>query len=386
MSNPHDSRTQSLPNLLAQASSPCFAPLSTPLLSPDLSDAAAISLLHTLVGTPSLSGQESRVAQVIQGWCESRHIPCEVDQAGNAVASFGPVDARPLIILLGHMDTFPGAPPVRIENGTLFGRGSVDAKGPLAAFLVAAARSASRLTSRVLVIGAVEEETTTSRGARHIASRYTPDACIIGEPSGTNGYTIGYKGRLVIELRVARSGAHSAGPAGSAADAAFDWWTRVLADVEGLNSGRTGAFDRLQASIRSTNCTHDGITDVAALLAGFRLPTWMNPGDLAARLPALPEGASLSIAGAERAIRVDRSSSVARALSGAIRAQGLAPTPLVKTGTSDMNVVGATWDCPIAAYGPGDSALDHTPNEHLSLADYITAINILQHTLTSGTL
>jgi LysW-gamma-L-lysine carboxypeptidase len=284
------------------------------------------------------------------------------------------------------MDTFPGTPPVRIDNCNLYGRGSVDAKGPLAAFLLAAARAAPHLTSRVLVIGAVEEETTTSRGARHIASAYTPDACIVGEPSGTSGYTIGYKGRLVVDLRVARSGAHSAGPGGSAADAAFDWWTRVLADVEHLNTGRTGAFDRLQASIRSTTSTHDGITDVATLLAGFRLPTWINPGDLVARLPTLPDGASLSINGAERAIRVDRSSSVARALSGAIRAHGLSPTPLVKTGTSDMNVVGATWTCPIAAYGPGDSNLDHTPNEHLPIADYLTAINILQHALTSGTL
>lgn len=372
-------RTHSQPLLqpLAEASSP---PAS------NLSDAAAIALLHTLVDTPSPSGQEAPVAEAILEWCLARQIPCEIDGIGNAVASFGPADARPLIILLGHMDTFPGAPPVRIEGGNLFGRGSVDAKGPLAAFLVAAARAAPRLTSRVLVIGAVEEETTTSRGARHIASTYTPDACIIGEPSGTRNYTIGYKGRLVIELSVRRSGAHSAGPSGSASDVALEWWSRVLSDVEGLNAGHTGAFDRLQASVRATGSAHDGITESATLLAGFRLPAWMNPGDLAARLPMLPEGGTLSLSGAERAIRVDRSGSVARALAGAIRAHGFAPAPLVKTGTSDMNVVGATWTCPIAAYGPGDSSLDHTPDEHLPLADYIAAINVLQHALTSGIL
>lgn len=385
MNNQQTSDAAPLPNPVARASSPGLPPLQSSSSS-DLSDAAAIALLHTLVDTPSLSGQEAPVAKVILEWCLAHNIPCEIDQAGNAVATFGPPSARPLIILLGHMDTFPGAPPVRIDNGNLYGRGSVDAKGPLAAFLVAAARAAPRLTARVLVIGTVEEETTTSRGARHIASTYTPDACIIGEPSGTRGYTIGYKGRLVVELRVTRSGAHSAGPSGSASDAAFDWWSRVLADVEQLNAGRTGAFDRLQASIRSTTCAHNGITDAATLLAGFRLPTWINPGDLAARLPTLPDVASLSFNGAERAIRVDRSSPVARALSRAIRAHGLSPTPLVKTGTSDMNVVGATWDCPIAAYGPGDSDLDHTPNEHLPLADYLAAINILQHALTSGTL
>jgi LysW-gamma-L-lysine carboxypeptidase len=44
-----------------------------------------------------------------------------------------------------------------------------------------------------------------------------------------------------------------------------------------------------------------------------------------------------------------------------------------------MNVVGPLWQCPIVAYGPGDSALDHTPNEHLSLDEYWRAITVLEH-------
>ncbi len=47
-----------------------------------------------------------------------------------------------------------------------------------------------------------------------------------------------------------------------------------------------------------------------------------------------------------------------------------------KTGTSDMNLVGC-WNCPILAYGPGDSSLDHTPNEHLSLDEYDKTIDVL---------
>ena len=42
-----------------------------------------------------------------------------------------------------------------------------------------------------------------------------------------------------------------------------------------------------------------------------------------------------------------------------------------------MNIVGPIWKCPIVAYGPGDSTLDHTPNEHLDLAEYERAINVL---------
>jgi [amino group carrier protein]-lysine/ornithine hydrolase len=54
---------------------------------------------------------------------------------------------------------------------------------------------------------------------------------------------------------------------------------------------------------------------------------------------------------------------------------------VLKTGTSDMNVVAPVWKCPIVAYGPGDSALDHTPNEHLELDEFWKAVNVLEHTL-----
>ena len=46
-----------------------------------------------------------------------------------------------------------------------------------------------------------------------------------------------------------------------------------------------------------------------------------------------------------------------------------------------MNVVGPAWGCPILAYGPGDSSLDHTPNEHISLDEYWQAVLVLEQVL-----
>jgi len=54
------------------------------------------------------------------------------------------------------------------------------------------------------------------------------------------------------------------------------------------------------------------------------------------------------------------------------------PGFVLKTGTSDMNVVAPVWRCPIVAYGPGDSALDHTPHEHVSIDEYWRAILVLE--------
>jgi LysW-gamma-L-lysine carboxypeptidase len=46
-----------------------------------------------------------------------------------------------------------------------------------------------------------------------------------------------------------------------------------------------------------------------------------------------------------------------------------------------MNIVAPIWQCPIVAYGPGDSQLDHTPDEHLPLSEYLQAIAVLQNAL-----
>jgi LysW-gamma-L-lysine carboxypeptidase len=68
---------------------------------------------------------------------------------------------------------------------------------------------------------------------------------------------------------------------------------------------------------------------------------------------------------------------VARGLRGAIRGAGGDPRLLRKTGTADVNLYAAAWDCPAATYGPGDSALDHAPDERLSLAEFDRAVTVL---------
>ncbi|MGH2409287.1 MAG: M20/M25/M40 family metallo-hydrolase, partial [Chloroflexota bacterium] len=72
---------------------------------------------------------------------------------------------------------------------------------------------------------------------------------------------------------------------------------------------------------------------------------------------------------------------LARAMLAAIRAWGGQPRFAVKTGTSDLNVVAEPWTCPLLAYGPGDAALDHTPNEHIDLTEFDRSVAILRTAL-----
>jgi LysW-gamma-L-lysine carboxypeptidase len=89
----------------------------------------------------------------------------------------------------------------------------------------------------------------------------------------------------------------------------------------------------------------------------------------------------LHFSGHEVAHKSDKRNALVKAFLKAIREHGGDPKFKVKTGTSDMNVLAPHWCCPVVAYGPGDSALDHTPHEHISLQEYRRAINVLTRVL-----
>lgn len=355
------------------------------MISP-LTDDHALHLLESLVQIPSLSGQELVASEFLVEFMRSFGFDAHRDEAGNAVGIAGDPSPDAIeIVLLGHIDTVPGNIPIHREGDILYGRGTVDAKGPLCAYVAAASRTALPDGVRLVVVGAVEEECATSKGARHIAATRRPHACIIGEPSHWDGVTLGYKGRLLCECTITRDTAHTARPEPSVAESATAFWTRASSiDATALSTSPagTGHFHTIQPSLRAINTMSDGLKDTASLVIGWRLPPGVSPHELEIAVRAIAPGdATLRFTGHEHAHQSPRSCPVARALSVAIRANSGTPTPRLKTGTSDMNVVAPIWRCPIAAYGPGDSALDHTPTEHMRLSEYLRSIHVLVHAL-----
>ncbi|MEM9373028.1 MAG: [LysW]-lysine hydrolase [Planctomycetota bacterium] len=339
-------------------------------------------VVFDLVATPSVSGSEAAAVGVFVRHASALGLATEIDEAGNAIAHAGPADAPGHIVLLGHIDTVPGDLPVTLQDGVLHGRGSVDAKGPLAAMLIAASRARMPNGVRVSVAAAVGEETADSPGARHLAGQYRPDACIIGEPSGWDGVTLGYKGCLTISARCERESSHSAGPDGSACDALMAWWADAGHQLDAFNESHTRMFEQIQATVRQIQGGDDGVTQHADLIAGFRLPPGITPDRLAADLrDSAPSHIRLSHTGGEIAAHTDRRDPVVRSLSASIRDAGARPRHKLKTGTADFNVVAPVWNCPIAAYGPGDSSLDHTPSEHLIMSDFHRSIAVLSNTV-----
>ncbi len=101
-----------------------------------------IDLLHGLVKIYSPSTQEHTASEYFVAQMNSLGFRAFVDDAGNAVGILG--EGKRDIMMLGHIDTFHGYIEPRIEEGKLYGRGAVDAKGCLATFASAVAKVGTR--------------------------------------------------------------------------------------------------------------------------------------------------------------------------------------------------------------------------------------------------
>ncbi|MDR1623261.1 MAG: M20/M25/M40 family metallo-hydrolase, partial [Synergistaceae bacterium] len=115
----------------------------------------ARELLIRLVEIESVTDDEDRACDYLTrvlgsfGWAGARR-----DEAGNVAATRGPSTGREMV-LMGHIDTVPGGPPCRVEGDVLWGRGSVDAKGPLCAFIAGGGAAAIPEGWRLTLIAAV---------------------------------------------------------------------------------------------------------------------------------------------------------------------------------------------------------------------------------------
>jgi len=344
-------------------------------------------LLLGAVSIPSVSGSESEVAQfLVKAMRELGFSSAELDASGNAVGSRG--KGLMQVVLLGHIDTVPGDIAVKLEDGKLYGRGSVDAKGSFCTFVAAVSRLSSAALERATFtcIGAVEEEIPSSKGANFAVLRYRPDFVLIGEPSGWDAITLGYKGRLVVKVAVEKDNFHSAGEGRSSGDLLVDFVSqaRVCAERWNATQSEKGIFFQVQLTVQNLETQSDGLTQRAQATLGLRLPPALGPleAELFLReVGAGLEGLSLEFVGQEVPYRGEKDNTLTRALRLAIRAQGGNPRFKLKTGTSDMNVVAKHWTVPMVAYGPGDSSLDHTPFEHLELAEFEQAVAVLTEAL-----
>jgi putative selenium metabolism hydrolase len=181
-----------------------------------------IELTQRLVQTPGLSGAEGEVADRVEDAMNAlgfRNV--HRDALGNVVGFVGPQAETTALLFDAHMDVVPAAGEWRTDpfggeviDGRLYGRGSTDTKGGLAAAIcgAAAAAKSGRLSRQVAVSATVLEETLECAALGAVVENVRPEQVVICEPSNLT-IKLGQKGRAEILLTVAGIPSHAAFPA-----------------------------------------------------------------------------------------------------------------------------------------------------------------------------
>lgn len=184
-----------------------------------------VELCRTLVRSPSTSGHEDGVVAALKEFFESNGFDSvHVDRYGSIVGCIKGNRPGPKLLFDGHIDTVPVGDPAAwthdpfaavMEDGKIYGRGTSDMKGAVAAMACAAANFA-RETGRnfageIYVAGVVHEECFEGVAAREVSAYVKPDYVIIGEASQLN-LKIGQRGRAEIVVETFGKPCHSANP------------------------------------------------------------------------------------------------------------------------------------------------------------------------------
>jgi LysW-gamma-L-lysine carboxypeptidase len=335
------------------------------------------------------SGSEARLAELLNDEMASLGFHVARDQVGNVIGEVG--ERGPKILLCGHMDTVPGEIPVRLEDDWLYGRGAVDAKSALAAMLLGCNEASKRATApfRATVVGAVEEETS-SRGVKSLISQNSLyDLAVFGEPSGVGRLIIGYKGSLKLRATFQTLGGHSAAPwlSRNSLEESFEFWKTLKRSL--LQNDSSQKFTVITGCITGANAgeSEKSIPKKALLNIDVRIPPDVNPQQVIHKIANLAKKYEQKHPDVRTSLEfidqcpayIGPSNSIAvQAFRWAVKnCIGGQVELLKKTGTSDMNLFAQTHHVPMIAYGPGDSALDHTENERIFIREYLDSVEVL---------
>ncbi|WP_339209320.1 M20/M25/M40 family metallo-hydrolase [Paenibacillus sp. FSL K6-3182] len=331
----------------------------------------AFDLLNKVARIPSVSQDEHVLSHYLLETIKQPPVSGEIDHAGNIVFRKG--NGPHTLLLLGHIDTVPHVWPVRSDSKGITGRGIVDAKGCFVNFIHLLQEVDVPEQGSLLVIGAVEEEISSSKGAHFIRDHYKADAVIIGEPSGVESLTLGYYGLFKLEITIHRAQEHTAA---KDSQSVIDELYSVVSDIRVLV--RDIDPQSLSSLIDIEHQNERGFLTVKGTL-NFRISPaagndYWKKIDL-----SFGENVTVEILRATPGFSNSRTGSLVKAFVRSFAKQGKSIHYIKKRGTSDMNTLATTWDSvPMVAYGPGDSSLDHTNDEYLHYGEVEQTRTILK--------
>ena len=378
-----------------------------------ISAGEVVDLTRRMVAIPSYradEGWEAGVAQVLEDFLRRDGISAVrrpvVDGRENLIATLpGRAPGRPLLMLNGHMDTVPPSASMRypafaaeIHDGRLWGRGSVDMKGAVAALATAfvALRRAGVRPPRPVVFAAVVAEESGNLGTAALGRDGPPaDVAVVGEPSSLT-IIPAHRGVYRCELAVHGRAAHGSTPE-LGLNAIVQAARLIVALDERLPEMWRGQRHAvLGGPSVNIGTIRGGIaTNVVPDRCEFTFGKRYVPGDSPERIRADLEAVIAGSIGAGQAdiVRDEVFEAVARppldlpadhpltrTLRESIEAVTGRPAAVGRFQAFTDAAVLQAAGTPSVVFGPGDLALAHTDEEHVPLDALHAAARIYART------
>jgi LysW-gamma-L-lysine carboxypeptidase len=313
-----------------------------------------------------------------------------IDEAGNVIGELGA--GRPTVFLCSHMDTVPGHIPLKVTRNEIYGRGAVDAKSSLCGMIIAAVESVKEGFNGRIVVAAVTDEERDSTGMKCLLKTLpTVDYAVFGEPSGIHNITVGYRGRLQIKVVCETPPGHASVPSSfdNAIERAYEVWREIQSNLtRGDMKGVTSCITQIRGgefpNVAPGKCDFTVDIRIPLRVASTQVIDEVQETLKRYSLNNRNVNLNMKVEDVTEAFEADVRSDLVKAFFHAIKeVTKVQPKLTRKTGTGDVNVFAAKMKCPTVVYGPGDSKLDHTPNEFIDVHEYVSAIEVYKRAICS---
>ncbi|KQU98652.1 acetylornithine deacetylase [Mesorhizobium sp. Root102] len=361
-------------------------------------------ILDRLVAFPSVAGKPNGdIADWIEAYLAGHGaqvtvLPGPEGDRSNLFATIGPVDV-PGYILSGHMDVVPAGEPqwssapfaLRREGERLYGRGTTDMKGFLAAVLAAVPTLAKLRLARPIHFAFSYDEELGCRGVPHLIARLAelcakPLGVIVGEPSGLRAVR-GHKGKAAARVTINGRSGHSSRPdiGLNAVHAMAETLAAVVSEAERLTHGPfdpafAPPYSSLQAGVIKGGQSVNIIPDSCTLELEARAIPGVDPASLLAPVRAKAEACEAdgfrvewTPLSAYPALSLPQDAPVAALLQ---ELTGETPIAAVSYGTEAGLYQAAGFDAIIC--GPGDIGRAHKPDEYILTSELIACQRLVE--------
>lgn len=367
----------------------------------------ATELLKDLVKTSSISKQEQNLAEKINTLCNNMGMESTIDTHGNVIASRKWEKKGTKLALNSHMDTVDVGDRWTIDpfgaeiiDGKLYGLGSCDCKGSMAAMLLAVEAiqsSGLELTGELCFTAVVQEEVQSENAkgtVKMIKDGFKADMVIVGEPTSLK-ICPGCTGMVEVEVTTKGVPVHA-----SNAEKGVNAITQMMSVIKEVNELKPGYHPLLGNGAINVGVISGGLrSSVVPDSCSLKIGKFVVKGETGPAFLADIEGILAKLKKEDKTfngtakLTYNSNAAIVEEDEPVVTILKEACNEVLKADAPGIGVMRAHLDSdflvnmaniPSVAIGPGDMTRAHEADEYVVLEDVVTAAKIYLHAIINA--